>query len=252
MNIFDNLNISLFADGAEKARILELCRDPRIKGFTTNPSLMRKAGVTDYEVFAREVTPCLNNRPISFEVFSDDFEEMRRQALYISSWGPNVYVKIPITNTHGHSSVPLLRYLATEGVKVNVTAIMTFAQVEAAAKALEGGPDAYISVFAGRIADAGRDPLPLVRSAVDLLKPTPNVRLIWASTREVYNIIQAAEAHCHIITVTYDLLSKLSLIGRDLEEFSLDTVKMFYNDAVASCFSLKLPGDMYAVRAAGK
>ncbi len=238
MNAIDNLSVKIFADGANLAEMLALYRDPRIKGFTTNPTLMRKAGIADYEAFAHEVLQAIPDRPISFEVFSDEFDDMRRQGLKFARWGDNVYVKIPVTNTRGESSVPLVRELARSGVKVNVTAMMTLAQVRDMAAALAAGPAACVSVFAGRIADSGRDPVPLMTAAVALLEPTPNVELIWASPRELLNVFQADTIGCHVITVTGDILKKLELVGKDLNEFSLDTVKMFYRDAQAAGYRL--------------
>jgi transaldolase len=232
------LNVKIFADGADKASMLELYRNPLIKGFTTNPTLMRKAGVTDYETFARDVLRTITDRPISFEVFSDEFDEMERQARRIALWGENVYVKVPITNTRGESSLELVRALACSGVKVNVTALMTLAQVRAAREALAGGPPAFVSLFAGRVADTGCDPVPHMAAAVDALKMHRNMELIWSSPREVLNILQADSIGCHIITVTGDLLKKLDLVGKDLAEFSLDTVKMFRDDALKAGFNL--------------
>jgi transaldolase len=234
-----DLKVKIFADGAEKSKMLELYRLPYIKGFTTNPTLMRQAGITDYEWFARDVLECIPDRPISFEVFSDDFNEMRWQALQIAGWGPNVYVKIPITNTKRESAVRLIAELAQEGVMVNVTAMMTLQQVREASAALAGGPPCYLSVFAGRIADAGSDPLPIMKSVVELLRPHSNMELIWASPRELLNVVQADEIGCHVITVTPDILKKLNTLGKDLTEFSLDTVQMFYRDATAAGFSLR-------------
>jgi transaldolase len=232
------LAVKVFADGADIAGIRKLADDPLIAGFTTNPTLMRKAGVEDYEQFARELLECVSDRPISFEVLSDDFEEMGRQAFEIASWGDNVYVKIPITNTEGASSLALVRRLTGDGVRVNVTALMTNDQVEAAAAALEGGAAAFVSVFAGRIADSGREPEPIMAQAVETLRPLPGVELIWASPREVLNIVQADRIGCHVITVTHDLLAKVGLLGRDLTDFSLDTVRMFHRDAVGAGYTL--------------
>ena len=234
----ESLRVKIFADGADVEGIRALASDPRIKGFTTNPTLMRKAGVDNYEHFAREVLTLVTDKPISFEVFSDDFEEMAEQATKIASWGSNVYVKIPITNCSGDSSSDLLRRLAGEGVQVNVTALMTLAQVESAAADLAAGPPACVSVFAGRIADAGVDPVPVMTSAVEVLSPHDNIELIWASPREVLNIVQADQVGCDIITVTSDLIAKLGSLGRDLDAFSLDTVRMFRGDAEAAGFSL--------------
>lgn len=238
MKLLSQLNVKIFADGADKASMLELYRNPLIKGFTTNPTLMRKAGVTDYESFARDVLRTITDRPISFEVFSDEFDEMERQARRIALWGENVYVKVPITNTRGESSLELVRALARSGVKVNVTALMTLDQVRAAREALAGGPPAFVSLFAGRVADTGRDPVPHMAAAVDALKMHRNMELIWSSPREVLNILQADSIGCHIITVTGDLLKKLDLVGKDLAEFSLDTVKMFRDDALKAGFNL--------------
>jgi transaldolase len=232
------LTIKVFADGADIAGIRKLADDPLIAGITTNPTLMRRAGIEDYEQFAAELLECVPDRPISFEVFSDDFAEMERQALKVSSWADNVFVKVPITNTEGASSLDLVRRLSHDGIKLNVTALMTGKQVESSAAALEGGVPAYVSVFAGRIADAGVDPEPIMVAALDTLRPLPGVELIWASPREVLNIVQADRIGCHIITVTHDLLAKLHLLGRDLDEFSLDTVRMFHRDASAAGFTL--------------
>jgi transaldolase len=234
----NELGVKIFADGADLAGMLHMYGKPWIKGFTTNPTLMRKAGISDYAGFAKQVLAAISDRPISFEVFSDEFPEMERQAIEISQWGPNVYVKIPITNTRGEDSVELCRCLARRGLKLNVTALLTLEQVRKAAAALGGGPPACISVFAGRIADTGVDPVPLMRCAVEILAPNPNLELIWASPRELLNIIQAGEIGCHIITVTNDILGKLELLGKDLSTYSLDTVKMFHRDATASGFSL--------------
>jgi transaldolase len=232
------LSVRVFADGADIAGIRKLADDPLIAGFTTNPTLMRKAGVDDYGQFAHELLECVADRPISFEVFSDDFAEMERQALKIASWGDNVYVKIPITNTEGASSLDLVRRLTHLGVKLNVTALMTNEQVDASSAALAGGAPAFVSVFAGRIADTGREPEPIMVAALDSLRPLADVELIWASPREVLNIVQADRIGCHIITVTHDLLAKLHLLGFDLTDFSLDTVRMFHRDASAAGFTL--------------
>jgi transaldolase len=228
----------IFADGADRAGILELRDNPLIAGFTTNPTLMRAAGVDDYESFALDVVELVPDRPISFEVFTDSFDEMFDQALKISSWGEHVHVKIPITNTAGQSTAELQRRLSDQGVKLNVTALMTLEQVAVAADALAAGAHSYISLFAGRIADTGRDPVPAIRAAVALLEPHPQIELIWASPREILNVVQAVETGCHVITVTHDLLKKLGGLGRDLTEFSLDTVKMFHRDAELSGYSL--------------
>jgi len=238
MKALSELHVKMFADGADKAEMLEMHRNPLIKGFTTNPTLMRKAGISDYQAFARDVLSAIKNRPISFEVFSDEFAEMGRQARLITQWGDNVYVKIPVTNTRRESALPLIRELSTAGIKLNVTAMMTLEQVRDASAALAGGPPAFVSVFAGRIADTGRDPVPLMAAAVELVGMYPNVELIWASPRELLNIFQADAVGCHIITATKDILKKLELVGKDLSEFSLDTVKMFYEDAKKAGYTL--------------
>jgi transaldolase len=232
------LTVKLFADGADAAGMRELYRNHLVQGFTTNPTLMRKVGVTDYRAFARDILQAIPDRPISFEVFSDEFAEMKRQALEISQWGPNVYVKIPITNTRAESSYGLVRRLADDGVKVNITAMLTLDQVVHILPALENAASAYVSIFAGRIADTGRDPVPIMAAAVELLRPYPNVELIWASPRELLNVFQADAIGCHIITATHDILNKLHLVGKDLHAFSLDTVKMFYEDAQKGGYTL--------------
>ena len=232
------LTVKIFADGADGASMLELARHPLIKGFTTNPTLMRKAGITDYEAFARETLRAIPDRPISFEVFSDDFAEMARQARTIAAWGDNVYVKIPVTNTRGEPSAKLIQELAQAGLKLNVTAVLTLEQVRAVSAALAGGPPACVSVFAGRIADTGRDPVPLMAAAVELVRLSPNVELIWASPRELLNIFHADAIGCHIITATHEILKRLPLVGKDLNEYSLDTVKMFREDAVKAGYTL--------------
>jgi transaldolase len=233
-----DLKVKLFADGADRAGILRMYANPLIRGFTTNPTLMRKAGVTDYEAFAKEIVSAVPDRPISLEVFADEFAEMERQALKISGWGENIYTKIPVTNTRRESSLDLVCRLARRGVKLNVTALMTLRQVKDVAAALAGGPPAYVSMFAGRIADTGRDPVPIVAEAVDILRPYPNIELIWASPRELLNIFQADSVGCHIITATHDLLHKLALVGKDLDDYSLDTVKMFHRDAAQAGYEL--------------
>jgi len=232
------LQVKIFADGADLKSILELARNPLIKGFTTNPTLMRKAGVTDYVSFGRELVREVPSRPISFEVLSDEFDEMETQALAIASWGRSVYVKIPVTNTRGQSAAPLIHRLARQGVKVNVTAVMTIDQVDAVAASLKNGPASCISIFAGRVADAGCDPIPLLCGALTRIRNHPQIELIWASPRELFNVIQADTVGCHIITMTHDLLKKLPLLGKDLNEYSLDTVKMFYEDARAAGLTL--------------
>ena len=231
--------IKIFADGASLPALLELAQNPMISGFTTNPTLMRKAGVKDYRAFARDVLTHIKQKPISFEVFADDFSEMNRQAREISGWGDNVYVKIPITNTQRQSAAGLVRELTTAGVKLNVTALCTLGQVREIAQALEGGAPSVISVFAGRIADTGRDPIPLMRAALELCAAADaKIELLWASPRELLNLVQAAEVGCHIITVTPDLLKKVELIDKDLGDFSLDTVKMFHRDAADAGYVL--------------
>ena len=232
------LKIKLFADGADKTQILRFYANPLIRGFTTNPTLMRSAGVKNYEAFAREILDVIRDRPISFEVFADNFGEMERQARKIAAWGENVYVKIPICNTKRQSSMELAGQLAHSGVKVNITAVLTLDQVRAAADALTGGSPGIISIFAGRIADTGRDPVPTVAAAVDLVSAYSNIELIWASPRELLNIFQANDAGCHIITVPETILSKLETVGKDLDEFSLETVAMFHNDAARSGYQL--------------
>lgn len=238
INSSADLKVKLFADGADLEGMLKMYAKPWIQGFTTNPTLMRKAGISDYAAFAKDVLRAIPDRPISFEVFSDEFSEMERQALEIARWGSNVYVKVPITNTRGESSTDLCRRLATQGLKLNVTALLTLEQVCSIAGSLAGGPPACVSVFAGRVADTGVDPVPLMRTALEILAPYPNIELIWASPRELLNIVQADAIGCHIITVTNDLLAKLDLMGKDLAEYSLDTVKMFHRDASASGFRL--------------
>jgi len=238
MKSLSELKIKIFADGADKATMLQLYARFYIRGFTTNPTLMRKAGITDYEGFARDILEAIPDRPISFEVFADDSAEMERQARKIASWGANVYVKIPVTNTKGESQADLIRRLVASGVKLNVTALLPLDQVRIISTALADGPPAYISVFAGRIADTGFDPVPLMTEALGIIKPYPNIELIWASPRELLNIIQADAIGCHIITATNDVLQKLTLLGKDFHEYSLDTVKMFYHDAVTSGFTL--------------
>ena len=233
------LPVKIFADGADFQGIAELARQPYIDGVTTNPTLMRKVGLTDYESFARAVLNEVKVKPISFEVFSDDFSEMRRQALKMHQWQENIYVKIPITNTSGESSIPLIAQLAREGVKLNVTAVLTPRQVRAVAAALDPTVPAIVSVLAGRIADTGVDPLPIMTKSVKIVSDLPKVELLWASVREVLNVFQAAACHCHIVTVPHDILKKFGeLAGKDLDELSLDTVRMFHRDAAAAGFTL--------------
>jgi transaldolase len=231
-----DLKVKLFADGADKAAMLDLYRNPLIKGFTTNPTLMRKAGIADYEAFARDILSEIRDRPISLEVFADQFDEMERQARLITTWGPNVYVKIPVTNTRRESAADLVHRLSHDGIRLNITAILTLEQVSTIVAALAGGAPSNVSIFAGRIADTGRDPVPVMAKAVEMLAPHPGMELIWASPRELLNIFQADAIGCHIITATPDVLQKLALVGKDLDEYSLDTVKMFHTDAVKSGF----------------
>jgi transaldolase len=240
MKSVSELRVQVFADGADKASMLDLYRQPYIKGFTTNPTLMRKAGITDYERFALDILCHIPDRPISFEVFADDEPEMERQARKISRWARNVYVKIPVTNTRREPMYDLIRRLSADGIQVNATALLALDQVRHVAKALQGGAPSYISVFAGRVADTGRDPIPLMKSALELMAPEPICQLVWASPRELLNIFQANEIGCHIITVTSDVLKKVSLVGKDLHEFSLETVRMFHDDAAHSGYTLEL------------
>lgn len=233
-----DLTVEIFADGADKSGILALNENPQIKGFTTNPTLMRNAGITDYRAFAKDLLKSIPDKPISFEVFSDEWDDMERQALEIAEWGSNVFVKIPITNTKQESSAKLIERLVAAGVKLNVTALMTIKQTKTISDVLKGGPPSNISIFAGRIADTGRDPLPIMQEALEIMSQDPNQKLIWASPRELFNIVQAHNIGCHIITVTHDLLKKLPTVGKDLDEFSLDTVKMFYDDARSAGFKL--------------
>jgi transaldolase len=239
MNLSE-LRTRIFADGAELDGMLSLYRQPHIKGFTTNPTLMRKAGISDYQAFAHQVLTAIPDRPISFEVFSDEFPEMERQAHEIAAWGEQVYVKIPVTNTSRAPAYDLVHRLSHAGVKVNVTALMTLEQVREVVKAIKGGAPSNVSVFAGRIADTGRDPVPLMAGAVAILQSEPNAELIWASPRELLNIFQADAIGCHIITVTPDILKKLPLVGKSLDDYSLETVKMFYEDARAAGYSLNV------------
>lgn len=239
MRTLKNLKVKIFADGADKKGMLELNANPLIQGLTTNPTLMRKAGITEFEAFARDILQGITVKPLSFEVFSDDFPEMKRQAMKINGWAKNVYVKIPITNTRDESSLPLIRELANEGVKLNITAILTLEQVKGVAQALNPKVPSFVSVFAGRIADTGVDPIPHMIECKKLLKGLPAAELLWASVREVLNIFQANDCGCEIVTVPHDILNKaLKLAGMDLKELSLDTVKMFANDAKGAGFSL--------------
>lgn len=231
------MNIKIFGDGANLEDMKKAHEEGVVRGFTTNPTLMKKAGIVDYEGFAKEVLKEITDVPISFEVFSDDFESMEKEALLIHSWGGNTNVKIPITNTKGESSIPLIKKLSEQGIPLNITAIFTWEQIKEISKVLNPNINTIISIFAGRIADAGVDPIPLVKKAVKYFEGK-NVQILWASTREVLNIVQADKCGCHIITVTYDLIKKMGSIGKDLTEFSLDTVKMFYNDALSSGFKI--------------
>ena len=233
-----NLKVKLFADGAEKVGMVEMYNNPLISGFTTNPTLMKKAGIKDYKTFAKDILTVIKDKPISFEVFSDEFEEMERQALEIASWVKNVYVKIPITNTRSESSLELVERLSKAGVKINVTAMMTVEQVKSVLPKLAKSHASYVSVFAGRIADAGIDPIPIMSEVMALLKGQSKIELIWASPRELFNVVQADSIGCHIITATNDILKKLPTLGKDLTEFSLDTVKMFYNDANSAGYTI--------------
>ncbi len=233
-----DLRVKIFADGADKAGMLEMYRKVYIKGFTTNPTLMRKAGVNDYRSFALDMISLITDRPICFEVLADDSSTMERQAREIASWGEHVYVKIPVTNRDGESTHRLVHRLSLNGVKVNVTALMTVEQVRVVAEALVDGAPSYVSVFAGRVADTGRDPVLIMARSVEALQIAPNAELIWASPRELLNIFQADAIGCHIITVTNDILKKLDLVGKDLDEYSLDTVRMFYDDAASAGFRL--------------
>ena len=230
--------IKIFADGADKTGMLSMYKNPRIDGFTTNPTLMRKAGITDYMGFAKEILQTIDDKPVSFEVFADEFEEMERQAREIATWGSNVYVKIPVTNTKKISCAPLIKKLSAEGVQLNITAILSLEQVSEVADALKNGSSSFVSVFAGRIADTGVDPVPLMKRALEILKPVSNAELLWASPREVLNVYQAESIGCHIITATNDILKKLDLKGKDLEEYSLETVQMFFDDAQQAGYRL--------------
>jgi transaldolase len=234
-----SMNVKIFADGADKAGILEMYQKPYIKGFTTNPTLMRKAGIEDFEAFARDILSAVPDRPISFEVFADEFAEMERQARRIATWGENVYVKIPVTDTRARSADEVIRRLSRDGIKLNITAVMTVEQVRCVCQAIEPDVPACVSIFAGRIADTGRDPIPLLCAALEVLAAHPSVELIWASPRELLNVFQAERIGCHIITVTNDILTKLELVGKDLSEYSLDTVKMFHRDAQAAGFQIR-------------
>lgn len=238
MKKVSDLKVKIFADGADKVGMLEMYAKPYISGFTTNPTLMRKAGISDYPAFAKEILKAIPDRPISFEVFSDEFSDMERQAMEINRWGNQVYVKIPVTNTRREPSCDLIKKLSYAGVKLNITALMTLKQVRDVIKSMSPTVPCCISVFAGRIADTGRDPVPMMKEAVEVLRSNSKAELIWASPRELLNIFQADAIGCHIITVTNDILKKLHHVGHDLDEYSLDTVKMFYNDANQAGFNL--------------
>jgi transaldolase len=236
--VLDRIRTKIFADGADLDGIVSLAREPHIDGFTTNPTLMWKAGLTDYEEFGRRILAEVDELPISFEVFADEAVEMRRQAERIATWGDNVYVKIPVSNTRGESMADLAGALSGEGIKVNVTALFTPRQVAEITGAVADGAPSYLSVFAGRIADAGVDPVPIMREALDIMTAAPLAELIWASPRELLNLVQADAIGCHVITMTHDLLRKLPCLGKDLEEFSLETVRMFHRDAAQAGFEL--------------
>ena len=238
MNSTENLNVKIFADGADKEAMIDMYNKEYIKGLTTNPTLMKKAGITDYESFAKDILKTVKDKPLSLEVFSDDIQDMKRQALKIAEWGENVYVKIPVTNTKSESTAKLVKELSDNGVKVNVTAIMTLDQVKEVVDSLNPDVPAYVSVFAGRIADTGIDPLPLMTEVVRIAKAKPLAEVIWASPRELLNVFHADSIGCQVITVTNDILKKLKLVGYDLNEYSLDTVKMFYNDSVSAGYKL--------------
>ena len=240
MQPLQNLKIQIFADGADLAGITLCSKNPLIKGFTTNPTLMRKAGVTDYRAFAREVLQIVGDRPVSFEVFSDEFTEMELQAREIASWGGNVFVKIPVTNTRKEFSGPLIERLARARVQLNITAVFTIEQVRRVLECLSPDTRSYVSIFAGRIADSGRDPIPIMAEAVKLLGANPRAELIWASPRELLNIFHAEAVGCHVITVTHDILGKLGLVGKSLDEFSLETVQMFRRDAVSAGYRIEV------------
>ena len=233
-----DLKVKVFADGADRDSMLESYANPLISGFTTNPTLMHRAGVTDYRAFARDIVAAIPDRDISFEVFSDEFDDMERQAREITTWGENVYVKIPVSNTKGETSYELVNRLSQDGVKVNITAIFLLDQVREVAAVVEGGAPCCVSVFAGRIADAGLDYMPVMAESVEILKPNPQAELIWASPREVYNVVQADDIGCHIITCTSDIIKKLPTLGKEMGQFSLETVQLFYEDATAAGYSL--------------
>ena len=238
MTVMDELKVKLYADGADRDGMLEMYDKPYIQGFTTNPTLMKKAGISDYEAFAHDILLSIPDRPISFEVFADEFEEMERQALKIKTWGENVYVKIPVSNTRKEMSYDLIQRLSEAGVRLNITAMLTLDQVQQVADAVRNGPESIVSVFAGRIADTGLDPVPVMKEALEILQSAPRAELLWASPREVLNIYQADAIGCHIITATNDIIRKLSLAGKDLAQYSLETVQMFYGDAEKAGYTL--------------
>lgn len=237
-NVRNNLGVKIFADGADLNDMIQMSRKPFISGLTTNPTLMKKAGISNYESFAKDVIKEIPDKPLSFEVFSDELDEMKIQAEKISSWGENVFVKIPVTNTKGESTRSLVRYLSQDGIKINVTALMTVAQVQDTAEVLESNVQSYVSVFAGRIADTGIDPISTMQESLKVLSSVTKCELIWASPRELLNVIQANEIGCHVITATSDILNKLELIGKDLNEYSLETVRMFYRDGQSAGFNI--------------
>lgn len=239
MTVLEQLRIKIYADGAKLDNIIKLSSHPFIKGFTTNPTLMRQAGIVDYESFGREMLKKIPHHPVSFEVFADDLTEMEQQARYIATWGKNVNIKIPVTNTQGVFTGPVIQRLSFDGIVVNVTAVMTIAQIQAVSQSFAPNTPGIISVFAGRIADSGIDPEPHMKKALAIVQPNPTLEILWASPRELFNIIQADRIGCHIITVGHDLLKKLPLIGKNLAEFSLETVKMFAHDAKAANFSIQ-------------
>jgi transaldolase len=241
MKTIADLRVKIFGDGADKASMLDLYRQPFIKGFTTNPTLMRATGVTDYQEFARDVLTSIPDRPISFGVIADEMTQIEDEARHIAAWGKNVFVKVPVMTTRGEPTDKIVRELSADGVQLNVTALLTLEQVRSVCRALRGGTPAYVSVFAGRIADTGRDPLPVMREAARVVHDV-NAELIWASPRELLNVFQADDAGCHVITVTNDILKKLSLVGKDLHQLSRETVEMFHRDAVKSGYSLQLSG----------
>jgi transaldolase len=237
-NSVNDLEVKIFADGADLKTMIDMSKESIIQGLTTNPTLMRKSGVIDYKGFALKVLQEIKTKPISFEVFSDDLEEMKREALEIASWASNVNVKIPVTNSRGEDTSHVIEFLSAQGITLNVTAILTLDQVERVTRVLSKDTHAYISVFAGRIADTGRDPIPIMTNSLRIMKSKPNSELIWASPRELLNVVQAHNIGCHVITATTDILKKLEIVGKDLSEYSLETVQMFRNDALASGYTI--------------